>query len=137
MKCLSIRQPWAWIICAGIKDVENRVWPTQFRGEFLVHAGKTIDRDGIEYLKDMGFRVPDPLPTCGIVGIATIIDCVESSRSKWFGGPFGFVIKDAYPVKFAPLPGMLRFFEVDMKPVRQPRPTAASLTCPKGKRGGL
>ena len=26
MKALSIKQPWAWLICAGFKDVENRTW---------------------------------------------------------------------------------------------------------------
>ena len=24
--CLSIRQPWAWAIVKGAKDVENRKW---------------------------------------------------------------------------------------------------------------
>ncbi len=26
MKVLSIKQPWAWLICAGYKDIENRNW---------------------------------------------------------------------------------------------------------------
>ncbi len=26
MKALSIKQPWAWLICAGYKDIENREW---------------------------------------------------------------------------------------------------------------
>lgn len=26
MQALSIKQPWAWLICAGYKDVENRNW---------------------------------------------------------------------------------------------------------------
>ena len=26
MKELSVQQPWASLICAGIKDVENRSW---------------------------------------------------------------------------------------------------------------
>lgn len=26
MKALSFKQPWAWLICAGYKDVENRDW---------------------------------------------------------------------------------------------------------------
>ena len=26
MKALSIKQPWAWLICAGYKDIENRNW---------------------------------------------------------------------------------------------------------------
>lgn len=40
---LSIRQPWAWLIVNNHKPVENRSWPTSFRGRFLVHAGKTRD----------------------------------------------------------------------------------------------
>ena len=43
MKALSIRQPWAWLICSGIKDVENRGWPTAVRGRVYVHAGRTMD----------------------------------------------------------------------------------------------
>lgn len=30
---LSIRQPWAWLIVNGYKDIENRTWPTHFRGK--------------------------------------------------------------------------------------------------------
>lgn len=26
MKALSVKQPWAWLICAGYKDIENRSW---------------------------------------------------------------------------------------------------------------
>lgn len=26
MKALSIKQPWAWLICSGYKDIENRDW---------------------------------------------------------------------------------------------------------------
>ena len=25
MKALSIRQPWAWLICSGYKDIENKI----------------------------------------------------------------------------------------------------------------
>lgn len=37
IKCLSIRQPWATLICSGIKKVENRTWSTKER-EFYIHA---------------------------------------------------------------------------------------------------
>ena len=43
MKALSIMQPWAWLICAGHKDIENRSWSTGFRGPVLIHAGKKFD----------------------------------------------------------------------------------------------
>lgn len=40
MKTLSIRQPYATLICSGVKDVENRSWNTQLRGRVLIHASK-------------------------------------------------------------------------------------------------
>lgn len=39
MKTLSIQQPWASLVCAGIKDVENRTWKAaQVPGRILIHA---------------------------------------------------------------------------------------------------
>lgn len=39
MKTLSIQQPWASLICAGIKDVENRTWKAaEIPGKILIHA---------------------------------------------------------------------------------------------------
>ncbi len=38
MKCLSVKNPWGYLICAGIKDVENRTWKTDYRGELYIHA---------------------------------------------------------------------------------------------------
>ena len=43
MKVLSVRQPWAWAIIHGGKDVENRNWDTKFRGRLAIHAGKQFD----------------------------------------------------------------------------------------------
>lgn len=37
-KAISIKQPWAYLICAGIKDVENRTWATKYRGRVYIHA---------------------------------------------------------------------------------------------------
>lgn len=43
MKCLSVKQPWASLICGGIKDVENRSWRVNDEpGRILIHAGKTM-----------------------------------------------------------------------------------------------
>jgi hypothetical protein len=51
VKALSIKQPWVWLIVNGHKDVENRNWPTRFRGRLLVHAGKKVDRGALEDLR--------------------------------------------------------------------------------------
>jgi|ERR1039458_8111645 hypothetical protein len=39
LKAISIRQPWAWLIVNGYKDVENRIWAANVRGRVLIHAG--------------------------------------------------------------------------------------------------
>jgi len=38
MKTLSVRQPYASLICYGVKTVENRTWKTDYRGRLLIHA---------------------------------------------------------------------------------------------------
>lgn len=115
MKALSIRQPWAWLIIQGYKDVENRSWSTPIRGPFLVHAGQTFDEDGYIWVKahtDITLPAREEFARGGIVGRAEIVDCVSRSRSVWFSGPFGFVLKNAAPLEFTPLKGKLGFFEV-------------------------
>lgn len=39
MKALTICQPYAHLVAAGEKVVENRTWPTSHRGEVAIHAG--------------------------------------------------------------------------------------------------
>jgi hypothetical protein len=116
MKALSIQQPWAWAILNAEKDIENRDWYTNFRGEVLIHAGKKIDKDGYDYLfhETNLFYVPPykDLKTGGIVGKVTIVDCVKKSDSKWFFGKFGFVLRNPIPLEFIPCRGQLGFFDV-------------------------
>ena len=38
MKAITIKNPWAYLVAAGIKDIENRTWPTKYRGRVLIHA---------------------------------------------------------------------------------------------------
>lgn len=124
MKILSIQQPWAWLIVEGLKDIENRTWPTNFRGKFFVHAGKGFDDAGYYYLLHWGTTpdrkaISDILPTKsdfyrgGIVGMSEIINCVNKSSSIWFDGPFGFVLGESKPLDFFAVSGQLKFFELE------------------------
>jgi len=116
MKALSIQQPWAWLIANGYKYIENRTWSTNFRGEFLIHAGKKFDKSAYDFVL-MEMKIVIPLAAreaCGgIVGIADIVDCVTEHGSRWFFGPYGFVIENARPLPFRPYRGQLGFFEVE------------------------
>ena len=126
MKALSIRQPWAWLIVNGHKDIENRGWPTNYRGNFLVHASKGCTNleyeDACEFVQDINPAICLPplhrLERGGIVGMANLTDCVQAHSSPWFVGPHGFVVTNAYPLPFRPLPGMLGFFSTEPLPLR-------------------
>jgi predicted transcriptional regulator len=73
MNCLSLKQPYAELLVSGKKSIELRNWNTSFRGKFLVHASKNIDKDlGIDYSK----------VKCGaIIGSAVLYD-VKQYRNK-------------------------------------------------------
>ena len=108
MKALSIRQPWAWHIIHDGKDIENRKWPTNYRGWFLIHAAKGVDPFDRETVRDRA------MPLGGIVGMAEIVNCVNGSASEWFFGPYGFVLANVRPLPFMPCRGMLSFFTPDI-----------------------
>src|SRR5437016_12260484 len=40
---LSIKQPWAALVVAGLKTIEIRRWPTARRGRILIHAAAVPD----------------------------------------------------------------------------------------------
>jgi hypothetical protein len=122
---LSIRQPWAFAILHGGKDIENRTWRTPRRGPVLIHAGLGMTRDEVEDFRDFitkaGLRGPwcegvnsRDLARGGIVGVVDIVDCMHEHRSPWFFGPFGFVLANARPLEFRPCKGALGFFRVSV-----------------------
>lgn len=45
MKCLSLKQPFAELLVSGKKTIELRKWNTKFRGKFLIHASKNLDKE--------------------------------------------------------------------------------------------
>lgn len=114
MKVLSIKQPWAWLIVHGYKDIENRTWSTKHRGPFLIHAGKNTDLEAYYKFKDIYLGLPNLLefPRGSIVGRADLVDCVTRSNSEWFEGPTGFVLARAQPCTPFPWKGKLGFFQI-------------------------
>lgn len=120
--CLSVRQPWASFIVAGIKDVENRSWNTSLRGPVFIHASKTFSTKDYEQGKQAYRRIypfmkrefppKQAFFTGGIIGIVTITDNVTDHSSPWFTGPVGFVLST--PSFFIPIfcKGQLGFFRV-------------------------
>src|ERR1700730_13089877 len=109
MKIISIRQPWAALIVHGFKDIENRTWPTRYRGPVLVQAalrGDDVSSEEID--RRFGVRLSCELLLGGIVGVTEIVDCVRPHPSKWYApGCYGFVLTNSQPLPFVPWKGAL------------------------------
>jgi hypothetical protein len=84
-RVLTVRQPWASLIMAGLKTVENRTRQIvgAHRGPLLIHAGKQPDPDAAALLKLIGARLHrddltdwahSDLPTGVILGQVTVAD---------------------------------------------------------------
>ena len=114
MKALSTRQPWAWLIVNGYKPIENRNWRSGYRGELAIHASKTFDSGGVEFVRKSFPRIhlPDSYDMGGIVGMVNMVDCVDSSDSPWFFGKHGFVFEDANASEFISCKGRLSIFDI-------------------------
>lgn len=120
MKALSLKQPYAELVVSGRKTIELRNWKTNFRGEFLVHASKTVDSEAMDK-----FAFSE-LPTGYIVGKAKLIDVKhylneEEHRkdsdkhlasTSW--GKYGFILANASRVNPIPVNGKLNFWDFDL-----------------------
>lgn len=75
MRVLTVRQPWAWAIVHGDKDVENRTRniAAAYRGPVAIHAGLTPARFDVNHSNL--WRLPDRLFTYGvIIGVVDLVD---------------------------------------------------------------
>ena len=52
MKVITICQPYAELILLGEKRVENRTWPTNYRGTIGIHAGKSKAWHSLDFYLD-------------------------------------------------------------------------------------
>ncbi len=96
MKTLSIQQPWASIICAGVKDVENRTWqPKELPVRILLHASsKKVPKiyddilpelwlSEIRNARTMGvLKENDELPLSAIIGWADVTEVFSEEEAK-------------------------------------------------------
>lgn len=116
MKVLSLKQPFAELILQGKKKIELRKWSTKFRGEFLIHASKSPDKQSME---KFGFN---ELPTGCIVGKACLVgvkryDSISFKEDadkhlaseEW--GSYGFILDNVRRVEPIECRGALGFWE--------------------------
>ncbi|MEL7301994.1 MAG: hypothetical protein AAFM92_16570 [Pseudomonadota bacterium] len=117
-----MRQPWAWAIVAGFKEVENRSAASIAAGgmdcrRIAIHAATGLKQDEFQWghwrLHRHGVRCPHPtdLPRGAIIGAVDVVEIVSESQSAWFGGQMGLVLANAVACAPIPCPGALGYFE--------------------------
>lgn len=130
MKALSIRPPWAQLIAEGLKPIENRLWPTTWRGRLAIHASKRWDRAsaanrlvreafGVRLLDPDAFTYGAVIATCTLVDVHLAKPCCEPWGQNPPGGRmYHWVIEDvrllAEPV---PARGHLSLWDIDLEAV--------------------
>lgn len=95
-KALSIKNPWAFLIAAGLKNIENRSWPVSYRGRLLIHASQKIDvrhRDMSQLftreqwaalpLEERNRMTHGIFTASAIIGEADVVGCVNNDPSVW------------------------------------------------------
>ena len=93
LRALTIKQPWAWAIIFAGKDIENRSWRTRYRGPLLIHAGMSYRKDAT---LPRGVHAPskNDIDSGAIIGVVDLEGVVERSKSRWFQGEYGFVLRN-------------------------------------------
>ena len=77
MKVLTIKQPFASLIANGIKEYEFRTWKIKYRGEILIHAGKSVNKKAMEKFKYLNLEYPIGC----IIAKANLTDCILTDNN--------------------------------------------------------
>ncbi len=78
MKVITIKQPWATLIAKGYKEYEFRTWKTSYRGEILIHAAKTADKEAMKRFNYLHLHYPFGC----LVAKANLTDCIPVDKKK-------------------------------------------------------
>ena len=118
VKVLSVKNPFAYLILQGGKDVENRTWTTDYRGRLYIHAsGDTLpypDSDsappdryveagvptGTKSEEEWCERIKERaelwlLKSQSIIGYVDLVDIIQNSSSPWsIEGQYHWILKN-------------------------------------------
>lgn len=113
---LTVWQPFAWAIAAGLKRVENRTWKPPGRwgqpGDTIgIHAAaRQADWESVAMVRELavqagrGLEVPTEFVLGALIAMATIDRFVTSpaelprDQRGWWVGPIGWVLRDVQPL---------------------------------------
>lgn len=73
---LTVSEPFASLIASGEKRIENRSWPTKYRGPLAIHAGS-----GTQYLTKKELA---GYPAGHVIAVANLVACLEFAEIESF-----------------------------------------------------
>ena len=77
-RVITVWQPYAWAIVAGVKTTEDRTWATTYRGLLYIHAGQEIDLNAPAEMRPPGGRL-----IAGAILGDVILARVEGDPGAW------------------------------------------------------
>ena len=91
--CMSMHQPWASLLVAGIKIHEGRTWPSDFKGRLWIHAAaakyseneiEAIEDQHRQFLRNNGTekekKFPTNYPTSCLLGYVNVTEVIPKSE---------------------------------------------------------
>lgn len=85
MKAITVWQPWAGALAAGIKENETRSWATKYRGPIAIHAAMREVFDGLALIPvPLALKIKEALrcewgemPRGAIIATGELADCIK------------------------------------------------------------
>ncbi len=137
---LSVQNPWSELICLGLKDVENRSWPTDYRGRLYIHSSGS-PMTPAEAKRELGASVLRDIPQVrswlqeglsksaaepwlisrAIIGYVDLVDCVRDSASPWAAEDqyhWVFADPELFDESVTDVPGQLKLWTFDPEKYR-------------------
>ncbi len=131
-KVLTVKNPYAGLIAIGKKTIETRSWATKYRGDLVIHAAKTPDKqmlDHYSYDRSTPFRIPDAILAHGaFVCVVELVDVIsindvdwksiphkryEKPYGNWIGAQYAWMLKNPRIVAHTPATGNLGIWNWD------------------------
>lgn len=127
MKAISYHQPYAWMLANGYLDIDDRTWPTPYRGVLAIHASKAFSEHYYYHVRyGLEIDIPDQaeLGYGVVLGQAKLVNIVKPGEPtkvpdarRAQGGPhcFGWQF-DEVALFETPVPcrGQQGLFDIDI-----------------------
>lgn len=131
MKALSLSQPYASLVAAGLKTIETRKTRIHYRGPLVICSTKTFDFDAWRSIRTCaamslrdclahhGVPTAHDLPLGKVLALVDVVGCRELVEADWprsfFFAPFRWAweLANIRPLKLRDVRGMNGLFPLD------------------------